>query len=50
MQYPGKMAQLGVSSVAKIAAGGKPPANTSGKEFYDTGTKLVTASPVRGIK
>ena len=50
VQYPGRMAQLGVSSVAKIAAGGKPPANTSGKEFYDTGTKMTTASPVRGVK
>lgn len=50
VQYPGKMAQLGVSSVAKIAAGGKPPENTSGKGFFDTGTKMTTASPVDGVK
>jgi fructose transport system substrate-binding protein len=50
VQYPGKMAQLGVSSVAKIAAGQDPPANTSGKGFFDTGTKLTTASPMSGIK
>jgi fructose transport system substrate-binding protein len=50
VQYPGKMAQLGVSSVAKIAAGGKPPANTSGKDFFDTGTRMTTASPVRGVQ
>lgn len=49
-QYPGKMAQLGVSSIAKIAAGGEPPVNSSGKSFFDTGTKLTTAQPVRGIK
>ncbi len=49
VQYPGKMAQLGVSSVAKVAAGGEPPANTSGKAFFDTGTKMTTADPVRGI-
>ena len=50
VQYPGRMAELGVSSVAKISSGGKPPANTAGKSFYDTGTRLTTASPVGGIK
>jgi fructose transport system substrate-binding protein len=50
VQYPGRMAQLGVSSVAKIASGAEPPANTNGKQFYDTGTKLMSASPVPGIK
>jgi fructose transport system substrate-binding protein len=49
-QYPGRMAELGVSSVAKIASGGEPPGNTKGKDFYDTGTKLMSASPVTGIK
>ena len=50
VQYPGRMAQLGVSSVAKIASGGKPPANTQGKNFYDTGTKMMTSHPIKGIK
>jgi fructose transport system substrate-binding protein len=50
VQYPGKMARLGVSAVAKIASGGKPPTNTSGKSFFDTGTEMTTASPVHGIK
>jgi fructose transport system substrate-binding protein len=50
VQYPGKMARLGVSAVARIASGGKPPTNTSGKSFFDTGTEMTTASPVRGIK
>ena len=49
VQYPGKMAQLGVSSIARIAAGGKPPANTAGKSFIDTGTQMTTASPVKGV-
>jgi fructose transport system substrate-binding protein len=50
VQYPGKMAQLGVSSVAKIAGGGKRPANSAGKSFFDTGTKMTTASPIHGVK
>jgi fructose transport system substrate-binding protein len=50
VQYPGRMAELGVSSVAKIASGEKPPGNTHGKAFYDTGTKMMSASPVKGIK
>lgn len=49
-QYPGKMAELGVSAVADIARGRKPPGKTPGKEFYDTGTKLATADPVEGVE
>jgi len=49
VQYPGKMAELGVSAVATIADGGKPPGKTPGKNFYDTGTALTTADPVGGI-
>jgi fructose transport system substrate-binding protein len=41
VQYPGKMAALGVSSIAKLARGGKKPTKTSGKAFLDTGTALV---------
>jgi fructose transport system substrate-binding protein len=48
-QYPGKMARLGVDAIAKIARGGKPPAKTKGKNFYDTGTNLATAHPVSGV-
>jgi fructose transport system substrate-binding protein len=50
VQYPGKMAQLGVSAVDTIAHGGKPPGKTPGKNFYDTGTALTTAHPVSGVK
>jgi fructose transport system substrate-binding protein len=49
-QYPGKMAQLGVTSIAQIGAGGQAPALPPGQDFLDTGTKLVTAKPLTGIK
>ena len=49
-QYPGKMAQLGVSAIAKIAAGGAKPTDSAGKDYFDTGTALVTAKPVSGLK
>lgn len=49
-QYPGKMADLGVQAVKEIAAGRKPPSLPPGKDFLDTGTKLVTAKPLPGIK
>jgi len=50
VQYPGKMAELGVDAVARIARGGAPPPKTKGKDFYDTGTALATAHPVDGVK
>lgn len=40
-QYPGKMASLGVQAIAKLARGGAKPSVSSGKSFYNTGTKLV---------
>ena len=49
-QYPGKMAQLGVDAIAKIGAGrASRPSLPPGKDFLDTGTKLVTAKPLPGI-
>jgi fructose transport system substrate-binding protein len=48
-QYPGKMAQLGVSAIAKIGQGGKAPSLPAGNDFLDTGTKLVTAGPLPGV-
>lgn len=48
-QYPGKMAGLGVSSVAKLARGGPTPGTSAGKDFLDTGTNLVTSQPVPGV-
>ena len=49
VQYPGKMASLGVDSIAKLAKGGSKPSASSGLDFYNTGTALVTASPVSGV-
>ncbi|MEY9840854.1 substrate-binding domain-containing protein [Streptacidiphilus sp. EB103A] len=49
VQYPGKMASLGVDSIAKLARGGSKPSVTSGKSFYDTGTALVATKSVSGV-
>lgn len=48
-QYPGKMAQLGVNAIAKIAEGQQAPSLPPGEDYLDTGTKLVTAKPLPGI-
>ncbi len=50
VQYPGKMASLGVEAIAKLARGGAAPKPTGGKAFFDTGTALATATPIDGIK
>ncbi|MEU8695970.1 substrate-binding domain-containing protein [Streptomyces sp. NPDC048665] len=49
VQYPGKMASLGVDSIAKLARGGSKPSVTDGKSFYDTGTALAAAKPLGGL-
>lgn len=49
VQYPGKMAGLGVDSIAKLAKGGSKPSVTKGKTFYDTGTALAAAKPETGV-
>ena len=49
VQYPGKMAALGVTSISKLARGGSKPSVTNGKTFYDTGTALVAAKPLAGV-
>jgi fructose transport system substrate-binding protein len=48
-QYPGKMAALGVDSIAKLARGGSKPSVSSGKTFFDTGTALVATKSVTGV-
>jgi fructose transport system substrate-binding protein len=48
-QYPVKMAELGVEAIKTIAEGGEKPANTPGKEFYDTGVALVTDTKAEGV-
>ena len=49
VQYPGKMASLGVDSIANLARGGQKPTPTSGKSFFNTGTALATDKPVAGV-
>jgi fructose transport system substrate-binding protein len=49
VQYPGKMAALGVDSIAKLARGGSKPSVTAGKAFFDTGTALVASKPYTGV-
>ncbi|HVN11451.1 MAG TPA: substrate-binding domain-containing protein [Kineosporiaceae bacterium] len=47
-QYPGKMAALGVQTVASVAKGGAKPTLPAGKDFIDSGTALVSANALPG--
>jgi fructose transport system substrate-binding protein len=49
VQYPGKMAVLGMEAIAKLARGGSKPSTSNGLSFYDTGTALVAATSVSGV-
>ena len=44
-QYPLKMASMGVAAIVDFAKTGKKPQASAGKDFLNTGTKLVTAQP-----
>ena len=48
-QYPLKMASLGVKAIETYAKTGKKPQASAGKDFFNTGTKLVTAHPQPGV-
>ena len=48
-QYPLLMASLGVEAVQNWAQNGEKPANTPGKDFFDTGVGLITDTPVDGV-
>lgn len=48
-QYPLLMAALGVEAVKTFLDTGEKPANTPGKDFFDTGVALVTDNPVDGV-
>jgi fructose transport system substrate-binding protein len=48
-QYPGKMASIGVKTIAGIARGGAKPTLPAGKDFINTGTLLITSQPIAGI-
>jgi fructose transport system substrate-binding protein len=49
-QYPLQMAALGIEAIKTFADTGKKPTPTEGKNFVDTGVKLVTDKPVPGIQ
>jgi fructose transport system substrate-binding protein len=50
MQYPLKMASLGVEAIVEYAKSGKKPEATPGLPFFNTGVTLVTDKPVAGIE
>jgi fructose transport system substrate-binding protein len=49
-QYPLLMASKGVEAIVAWATDGTRPANTPGKDFFDTGVALVTDQPVEGLE
>ena len=49
MQFPLKMASLGIEALAKFAKDGTKPQATAGKDFVDTGTTLITDTPQAGV-
>jgi len=49
MQFPLKMASLGIEALAKFAKDGSKPQATAGKDFMDTGTTLITDTPQTGV-
>ncbi len=49
-QYPLQMAALGVEAIKAWADSGTKPTPTEGKDFFDTGVKLVTDEPVDGVE
>ena len=48
-QYPLDMASKGIEAIAAFAKDGTKPAMTQGKDFYDTGVKLVTDKAATGV-
>ena len=45
-QYPLLMASLGIEAIKKFAETGEKPKPTEGKDFFDTGTALITEDVV----
>lgn len=50
MQFPLRMAALGVEAVKKYIDSGEKPQPTPGLDFFDTGVELVTDRPVEGLE
>ncbi len=49
MQFPLRMASLGVAAIAKYAQTGIKPGATPGLDFYNTGVQLITNQPVGSV-
>lgn len=49
MQFPLRMASLGIDAIKAWAEDGTKPANTEGLDFFNTGVELITDAPVDGI-
>jgi fructose transport system substrate-binding protein len=50
MQFPLKMAQLGVDAVSDFANGGSTPSASGGADFINTGVTLITDKKVAGVE
>jgi fructose transport system substrate-binding protein len=50
MQFPLKMASLGVEAIAAFAKDGTKPEATEGKNFVDTGVQLISDDPQDGVE
>jgi fructose transport system substrate-binding protein len=50
MQFPLKMAQMGIDALAAYAKDGTKPQTTPGKDFVDTGVQLITDDPQAGVE
>lgn len=50
MQFPLKMAQMGIDAITAFAKDGTRPQPTAGKDFVDTGTQLITDDPQAGVE
>jgi fructose transport system substrate-binding protein len=48
-QYPVKMAEQGVQAIVQVVRGGELPKPDAGKDFVNTGVKLVTDKKVTGL-
>lgn len=49
-QYPLRMTALGMDAIKAYAETGAKPEPTPGKDFFDTGTMLITDHPVEGVE
>ncbi|GID96628.1 substrate-binding domain-containing protein [Amorphoplanes digitatis] len=49
MQFPLKMASLGIEALDKFIDNGTKPQATAGKDFVDTGVTLITDQPQTGL-